>query len=246
MRSRHRPALAFPWFCVALGTGSAQPAATLIPLPAGWRLASEFMADFPRAGLQLYVLETAAPATPAKVFCLAWDTTAPTVAFKPVLASAPRTPTQSAAQETGKVYAAINAGFFGGNQSFSLVQHAGVVASPNVKSLARTFQGASVPYYPTRAAFGITAAGRLTTDWIYSIGVANTPIFAYPAPSPNRLGAAPQPVPTAAFPADAAPWVMEHAIGGSPMLIKDGEARVTDQAFGRIGHGLTRADLLQI
>lgn len=228
MRSRHRSVFALLWLCVALGTGSAQPASTLIPLPAGWRLAPEFMADFPREGLQLYILEAAAPATPAKVFCLAWDTTAPTVAFKPVLASTPRTPTQFAAQETGKVYAAINAGFFGGNQSFSLVQHAGVVASPNVKSLSRTFQGSSVPYYPTRAAFGINASGRLTTDWIYSIGAGNTPILAYPAPSPNRLGVAPQPVPTAAFPADAAPWVMEHAIGGSPMLVKDGEVRVTD------------------
>ncbi len=150
------------------------------------------------------------------------------MAFKPVLAPTARTPTQFAAQEPGKVYAALNAGFFGGNQSFSLVQSAGVVASPNVKSLARTFQGSSVSYYPTRAAFGITSSGRLTTDWIYSIGTGNTPILAYPAPSPNRLGLAPQPVPSAAFPVGGVPWIMEHAIGGSPMLIKDGEVRVTD------------------
>ena len=228
MRSLLRPTFGFFWLCIAVATGTAQPAATLIPLPAGWRLATEFMADFPRAGLQLYVLEATAPATPTKVFCLAWDTTAPTVAFKPVLAPTLRTPTQFAAQDTGKVYAALNAGFFGGNQSFSLVQSAGVVASPNIKSLARTFQGASVSYLPTRAAFGITASGRLTTDWIYSVGAANTPIFAYPEPSPNRLGVAPQPVPTATFPAGGVPWIMEHAIGGSPMLIKDGEVRVTD------------------
>jgi hypothetical protein len=228
MRSLLRPTFAFFWLCAAVVTGTAQPAATLIPLPAGWRLATEFMADFPRAGLQLYVFEATAPATPAKVFCLAWDPTAPTVAFKPVLAATPRTPTQFAAQETGKVYAALNAGFFGGNQSFSLVQSAGVVASPNVKSLARTFQGASVSYFPTRAAFGISASGVITTDWIYSVGAANTPIFAYPAPSPNRLNVAPQPVPTATFPAGGVPWIMEHAIGGSPMLIKDGEVRVTD------------------
>jgi len=145
-----------------------------------------------------------------------------------VLAATPRTPTQFAAQEPGKVFAAINAGYFGGNQSFSLVQHAGVVASPNVKSLTRTFQGASVPYFPTRAAFGLTSSGRPTTDWIYSVGTGNTPVIAYPAPSPNRLGVAPQPVPTTASPAGGVPWIMEHAIGGSPMLIKDGEIHVTD------------------
>ncbi len=228
MPVRFHPTVAFFWLCLTVVTSSAQPAATLIPLPAGWRLATEFMADFPREGLQLYVWETAPPAPPTKVFCLAWDPTAPTVAFKPVLASTPRTPTQFAAQESGKVFAALNAGYFGGNQSFSLVQHAGVVASPNVKSLSRTFQGASVPYFPTRAAFGITNSGRPTTDWIYSVGSGNTPVVAYPAPSPNRLGVAPQPVPTTASPAGGVPWIMEHAIGGSPMLIKDGEIRVTD------------------
>ncbi len=228
MPPRFYPAVAFLWLWVTVVTSSAQLVTTLIPLPAGWRLATEFMADFPREGLQLYVLETAPPAPPTKVFCLAWDPTTPTVAFKPVLASTPRTPTQFAAQEPGKVFAALNAGYFGGNQSFSLVQHAGVVASPNVKSLSRTFQGAAVPYFPTRAAFGLTHSGRPTTDWIYSVGTGNTPVIAYPAPSPNRLGVAPQPVPTASSPAGGVPWIMEHAIGGSPMLIKDGEIHVTD------------------
>ncbi len=204
------------------------PPATLIPLPAGWRLAPELMTGFPAQGLQLFLLETTAPATPAKVLCLAWDTTAPTVAFKPVLAATPRTPTQFAAQETSTVYAALNGGFFGGNQSFSLVQHAGVVFSPNVKSVARTFQGAPANYYPTRAAFGITSDGRLNTDWVYSVGASNTPLFAYPNPSANLAGAPPQPVPSGTFPAGAMPWLTEHAIGGSPMLVKDGQIRVTD------------------
>lgn len=204
------------------------PPATLIPLPAGWRLATELLAGFPAQGLQVYALETTAPAPPAKVLCVAWDTTAPSVAFKPALAATPRTPTQFAAQETGTVYAALNGGFFGGNQSFSLVQHAGTVLSANVKSVARSFQGAPANYFPTRAAFGLAADGRLTTDWVYSVGPANTPLFAYPNPSPNLAGAPPQPVPSATFPAGATPWLTEQAIGGSPMLVKDGQIRVTD------------------
>ena len=209
----------------------AQPSApaTLIPLLNGWRLAPELMAGFPAQGLQVFAFESSPPATPAKIYCLAWDTTAPTVAFKPVLSPTPRTPTQFAAQESGTVYAALNGGFFGGNQSFSLVQQAGAVLSANVKSVSRTFQGAANAYFPTRAAFGISGGGRLTTDWVYSIGSANTPVIAYPEPSPNRLGNAPQPVPTLAFPAGGTPWIMEHAIGGSPMLVKDGQVRVTDQ-----------------
>jgi len=221
--------LAFVVFAaVTPGLAFGQTAARLMPLPPGWRVATEFMAGFPAQGLELYVLESAAPASPRKIFCLAWDPTAPTVAFKPVLAPALRTPSQLAAQEPGVVFAAINGGYFGGNQSFSHVQVGGVVLSPNIKSLTRTFQGAATAYFPTRAAFGITAGGRLATDWIYSVGSGNANVYAYPAPSPNRLNAAPQPVPTAAFPAGGAPWVMQHAIGGSPMLLKDGAVAISD------------------
>lgn len=222
--------------CAILGMGllggavQAQPASPLVALPAGWRLATEWMAGFPAEGLQLWVRETPASAPPVRAFCLAWDTRSPAVAFKPVLAATARTPSQLAAQEPGRVFAAINAGFFGGNQSFSLVQRDGAVLAANVKSLARTFQGAPTNYFPTRAAFGISAGGRLATDWIYHIGSGNNLIYSYPQPSPNLLNAAPQPVPTAAFPEGGSPWVMQHGIGGSPMLVKDGVVRVTDQA----------------
>jgi hypothetical protein len=42
------------------------------------------------------------------------------------------------------------------------------------------------------------------------------------------LNGAPQPVPTATFPAGGTPWVMELGVGGSPMLVKDGVVRMTD------------------
>ncbi|MFM9080071.1 MAG: phosphodiester glycosidase family protein, partial [Opitutaceae bacterium] len=208
------------------GAVTAQPASaeTLIPLPAGWRLASERMAGFPAEGLQLYTLESSV----TRAFCLAWDTRSPSVAFKPVLGAGPRTPTQFAAADPALVFAAVNAGYFGGNQSFSLVQRDGAVLSPNIKAVSRPLQGASVSYYPTRAALGLSAAGNLAADWIYHVGAGNAQIHAYPAPSPNRAGDAPQPVPTAAFPAGGAPWVMQHALGGSPMLVRDGVVRITD------------------
>ena len=83
MTPRFHPAVAFLWLWITVVTSSAQPVTTLIPLPAGGRLATEFMADFPREGLQLYVLETAPPAPPTKVFCLAWDPLAPTLPLFP-------------------------------------------------------------------------------------------------------------------------------------------------------------------
>jgi hypothetical protein len=211
-----------------LAAAQSQPAAPLVALPAGWRLAPEYMAGFPAEGLQLFVYESPAGATPAvRSFCLAWDPGSPAVTLRPVLAASARTPTQFAAQEPG-AFAAMNAGYFGGNQSFSLVQRDGAVLSPNIKALTRTLAGAATTYYPTRAAFGLSPAGRPASDWIYHVGSGNALVYAYPEPSPNRLNGAPQPVPTATFPAGGTPWVMELGVGGSPMLVKDGVVRMTD------------------
>lgn len=216
------------WLLLSVPGRAADPV-PIVRLPAGWRMATEMMSGFPAQGLQLFVLDQTAATRPLRAFCLAWDPTVPGIAFKPVLFAAGRTPTQFFAAEPGRVFAAANGGFFGSGQSFSLVLDRGTVLSPNIKALTRTFQGAATTYFPTRAAFGFTAAGRVVADWIYHVGAGNSLIYAYPAPSPNRVGDAPQPVPTATFPSGGAPWTALTAIGGSPMLIKDGVVRLTDQ-----------------
>ena len=201
----------------------------LLRLPEGWRLAPELMSGFPAHGLQLFVCDQASAPRPLRAYALAWDPTVPNISFKPVLQSAGRTPTQFYTEETGRVFAAVNGGYFGGGQSYSLVLQGGQVLAANIKTLSRTYLSNSVNYYPTRVAFGLTPSWRLTTDWIYHVGAGNAQIYAYPTPSPNALGQAPQPVPTAAFPAGGTPWTMQAAIGGSPMLLRDGVARISDQ-----------------
>jgi len=201
----------------------------LLRLPEGWRLAPELMSGFPAHGLQLFVCDQASAPRPLRAYALAWDPTVTNISFKPVLQSAGRTPTQFYTEETGRVFAAVNGGYFGGGQSYSLVLQGGQVLAANIKTLSRTYLSNSVNYYPTRVAFGITPSGRLTTDWIYHVGAGNAQIYAYPTPSPNALGQAPQPVPTAAFPAGGTPWTMQAAIGGSPMLLRDGVVRISDQ-----------------
>ena len=198
-------------------------------LPAGWRLASEQMAGFPTRGLELHGFNGSWQGVPLRAWCVVWDPASPRVEFKPVLAPAARTPTQFAALEPGGAWIAVNGGYFGSNQSYSLVQQGGLVLAPNIKALTRPFQGGSATYYPTRAAFGISALGRGSVDWIYHVGAGNASIYAYPAPSPNQINVAPQPVPSPTFPVGAVPWVMQHAVGGSPMLVRDGEIRLTDQ-----------------
>ena len=197
--------------------------------PPGWRAAPELAAGFPAGALRALIHERPSGTAPARrVVAVLWDPGSPAVALRPVLAPAARTVSQLAAQETRRVFAALNGGYFGGNQSFSLVVASGQVLSPNVRQLSRPFQGVNTNYFPTRAAWGLDAAGRPAAHWVYSVGTGSGVLTAYDDPSPNRLNAPPAPVPGAEFPAGARPWPAAYAIGGSPMLVRDGVVRVTD------------------
>lgn len=163
-----------------------------------------------------------------KAFALAFNPKISLLDFKPVLSSTAKKPSEFFAQEQGTVYACINGGFSGGNQSYSLVQYNNQVLAPNIKSVTRLYGGANTTYYPTRAAFGISSTGDPTATWIYHVGSGNDLVYQYPSPSPNKSGDAPQPQPSASFPAGGSIWQATAAIGGAPMLLKGGALTLTD------------------
>lgn len=204
------------------------PPTRLITLPAGWKFSSLLSATFP-SGIELYFFDTLFEGKKTKAFCLAFDSKKTNIEFKPVVSTTAKKPSDFYKDEPGVIYACINGGFFGGNQSYSLVQYNSAVLSPNIKVVSRSFNGVNTSYYPTRAAFGITSTGQPATAWIYHV-VNNSDIFSYPAPAPNAEGTAPLQEPTAQFPAGATRWLTTAAIGGSPMLLKNGSRQITDVA----------------
>jgi hypothetical protein len=142
--------------------------------------------------------------------------------------SSSKTTTQFFAEEQREpAYVAINGGFFGGNISYSYLAQSSAVLVPNIKVLNRDVNGTSTPYYPTRGAFGILDNNTPDVAWIYSVDASNN-TYSYTAPSPNRLGETPQPVPTATFPAGGTVWKPSVGIGGSPVLVQNGAKMVTD------------------
>jgi hypothetical protein len=161
---------------------------------------------------------------------LAYDSKKTNFEFKPVLAAAAKKPSDFYKEETGVVYACINGGFYGSNQSYSMVQFNNTVLSANIKSVSRSLNGVNTAYYPTRAAFGMNTAGEPVSAWIYHVGAGLNDVYSYPAPSPNAEGSAPQAEPTALFPVGGSRWVTTAAIGGSPMLIRNGTIQITDVA----------------
>ena len=197
-------------------------------LPAGWRLATTFMNNFP-AGIQLYSFDSIFNGQKIKGFCLGYDSKITSFEFKPVLSATAKTPSSFLNEEPGLTYGCINGGYFGSNQSFSLVKYNSIVSSPNIKTLTRPFNGINTSYYTTRAAFGVSNTGTPSLSWIYNVGVGNDLIYTYPSPSANELNVAPQPVPTETFPIGGAVWNTISAIGGSPVLIKNNTIQITDK-----------------
>lgn len=162
-------------------------------------------------------------------FAFVFDLSDTTLVLKTAMDKARFTPSQWLGKISDKTLALINGGYFDltNGQSYSVVINDGKMFSPNVKAITRSLNGQNTTYYPTRGAFGIVNK-KPTLEWIYNI--SGTTNYAYPKPSPNALNTAPQIQPTATFPSDGAEWKPTVAIGGSPILIKNGQINISDTA----------------
>lgn len=110
----------------------------------------------------------------------------------------------------------INAGYFGGNASYSLIIKAGELLSSNVSQLVRDGS-----FFVTRGAFGQDASGNFSADWVYTINPGE--VYGYPSPSLNVDGETPMPEPTETYPANGFSYNKVNAIGGGPVLIREGQ-----------------------
>ena len=131
----------------------------------------------------------------------------------------------------------MNGGYFTSNgATVSLLCRNNEVLAPNLQSMSRSDGTSNVAFYPTRSAFGEMASGKFEVNWVYTVSPDQT--YAYPAPSPNKSGVPPMQVPSVNYPKDAFVWKAVNAIGGGPVLLKNGlyknkwEAELIDAASG--------------
>jgi hypothetical protein len=203
--------------------------AKLMTLPMGWKLSTTLTSNFP-SGIELYYFDSLYAGKKTKMYCIAYDSKNTNIEFKPVLSITAKRPSDFYKEESGIVYATINGGYFGSNQSYSLVKYNGTTSSANIKVLNRNYNGVSTSYYPTRAAFGVGSSGTYQAAWIYHVGAGNDLIYSYPLPNANIEGKAPMATPSELFPTGGKIWDMTSAIGGSPMLLKNSKLNITDTA----------------
>jgi len=200
------------------------PNKPLISLPSHWVKQADLMTKFP-SGIEVYRSEAPINGKVSNIYAVVFNPRR--VELKPVLSTTLKTPSKFFSDEGSDVYACINSGFFSGSTSLSLVGYNSAVLSPNVKSFQRPFNGVNVPYYATRAAFGLNLDNKPSVTWVYGVGTGNGEQYSYPTPSPNLLGNAPQIQPSAIFPLGGVLWNQKTMIGGSPMLVKDSIVNIT-------------------
>lgn len=124
----------------------------------------------------------------------------------------------------GQPMVTTNAGYWWSGTSLSLLITDGVVQSIENQTVTRKdADGGNVTVYPVRSSFGQHADGTFETTWIYCVlDQANKP-YSFPSALDNDEQTKtymPAP-PTSATPG-AVHWTPREAVGGGPMLVKDG------------------------
>lgn len=129
----------------------------------------------------------------------------------------------------GRPAVIINGGFFymSGSKYYtsSLAVRNGNLLSPNINYASQDWV---TMYYPTRAAFVEHRDGSFEACWTYY--VSSSAHYTYPDPAPNSWTSAPAAQPSSSFPDGAEIFEAKTAIGGGPLLIRDGVIRNTYEA----------------
>jgi hypothetical protein len=127
--------------------------------------------------------------------------------------------------------AAINAGYFGGTTSVSTLIEPGEIKSQNIAALNRN----GVIFPVTRSFFGVNLDRSLTIDWIYHFSNSLNDVYRFDTPTPNTTTTpAPTPIRGQGEPFEQ----LLMGAGGGPVLIKDGEIRITYDEEVFFGSGI--------
>lgn len=193
---------------------SVQPGSHPEPFYPEWQEIDTY--DLP-SSVRLYSTSTDITGRHVNAWYAVADMSAGDVELRTMKASSLKTPSQFVAEDMAgeNVCVIVNGGYFDSTpQSFSYVLDRGVQQAANIKTLTRTFS-----YYVTRGAFGVSRDGKPSIRWIYNSG--DTP-WTYGRPLPvvdgeNTL------TPTAFYPEQSSDWDVYSAIGGAPVILRDGK-----------------------
>ena len=189
------------------------------PLPYAVEYTDITPSDLP-SEIKVYKASTTVTGRPTNIWYSIADLSTGNVELRVLCPDSGKKTTSSLAKaKAGTPYVFTNGGYFGGNASVSYILDQGTQKAENESFLARTKS-----YYASRGVFGITSAGESSVCWRFGRSVNGGPYF-YDTPIPQIDGAAVE-SPTATYPSQAITPGYYSAIGGGPVLVKDGKTRI--------------------
>lgn len=187
-------------------------------------------------GVKLFSGTRTSPAL--KMWYLEVNMNEPTIAIKPYTTPAGKEGLTSFYPRYNFI-AAINGGYFdlASNSMFSAVVQPGNLIAKNINSVVRD----SKTYLVTRTLFSFTETRKPAVDWIYHFGTRPQDVFSYANPNPNVVGT---PGPAPSQPGGKQMFELFTGIGGGPMLVKNGQIKITynEEVFWGSGVGLDNRD----
>ena len=170
--------------------------------------------------IKVYKAHTTVTGHPLNIWYSIADLSTGNVAFRALCVEGSKQKTSVMAKsQTTNPYVFVNGGYFGGSASVSYVMDNGVQKAENESYLAR-----KKSYYVSRGVFGVTSTAESSVCWRFGRAVSGGPYF-YDTPIP-QIDGAPEMSPSATFPSPAITPGYYNAIGGGPVLVKDGKIRI--------------------
>ncbi|MCI2082778.1 MAG: phosphodiester glycosidase family protein [Bacteroidales bacterium] len=119
---------------------------------------------------------------------------------------------------------AVNGGYWYNGKSLSLLVSDSTVQSIATQMAWVTVDGRNVTVYPVRAAFGLMSDGTYEATWVYCPSETGLQPYSYPSPLRNNEETHTfMSVPPKHNNYGATIWTPVEAIGGGPMVVKNGE-----------------------
>ncbi|MFC6996094.1 phosphodiester glycosidase family protein [Rufibacter roseus] len=191
-----------------------------------WTKPAELNAGLPPS-IQVFYSNTPVNGAVMKTYYALIDLNDPNIELKTgYTPGVKKTPNQWAAAETDPVYAVVNGGFFN-----TTTNHAQGTAVQNGQVLAINGKDNR-----TRSAFGVLPGNIADIAWIYHVGAENT---MYEYPNPNPVSGFNQ-EPSATYPEGAQLWPATTALGAGPVIVHNGQIRMTKDEEGMWASGDNR------
>ena len=172
--------------------------------------------------IKIYKIENNTLGDTFKAYYVLIDNSKNTFEFAPKISDTCKKPSQFY-KENPTAILCINSGFFNMKtcKSHSLIAYKNKIYAHNENNILRNKK----TYHPTRAAFGINEKGLPSVNWIYKLN--DSTILKFNKPVPNNLENNPIEDSNICKNYGGKIWNFYTAIGGSPVLIKNGKINIT-------------------